>query len=600
MNKLLSCLPVIILSLLLSFIPVSAEQNNTPSLSISGLVKRPAVFSLDDLNRFHQSTVRLNEVLTNHSFTGSFFYTGASLKSLLEFTGIARHKKRHVKNIDLAILIQSKDGKQAVLSWGEVFNRQYGDIIIATRSTPAMPMMSCTRCHNDGRHTARLAAMKRTVTMPRLVLPNDFFADRCLEGITGIRIIEFPVTGKRVRKKLSESQKIRIIHNKKTSMFTTLDGFHRNVLYVRQIGDGRGYHGLKQFSGVPLAEILQRKKISPDLNSVVMVSSTDGYRSLFSAGELALTPAGRNIILADRQNSTPITKGGKFNLVTQNELSAERWVRAISEIRVIPVREKAKLYIIGTGCGDTSLLTLDAISYMARSDYFICPDDIKKRFGDYMGGKPVLFNPLMCMAHFYRKTHPGTSLEESRKKVNTLRTVNILKIKKLLSEGKNVAFLDYGDPTIYGSWTYWLKEHFRDDEIEVRPGISAFNAANAMIGKNLAANGSLIITVPQGLRTNEAMLKAIASHGDTMAIFVGIKELPSLVPLLEKYYRGTTPVNIVFRAGYSQYQQLVRTDLKNAVKAARRSREKFLGLIYIGERLGTNVRPPRQSDKDPL
>jgi precorrin-4 methylase len=96
------------------------------------------------------------------------------------------------------------------------------------------------------------------------------------------------------------------------------------------------------------------------------------------------------------------------------------------------------------------------------------------------------------------------------------------------------------------------------------------------------------------------MLKAIASHGDTMAVFVGLKELPTLVPLLEKYYPDTTPVSIVFKAGYSQYQQLVHTDLKGAAKAAHSNREKFLGLIYIGNRLGNDVRPPRQSDKDPL
>jgi len=593
-------LHVIILSNIFFIIPVSASQNDDPILSISGMVQRPSVLSINDLNRFQQSTVRINEVLTNHTFTGSFFYTGTSLKSLLEFTGIARHKERHVKNIDLAVLIHSKSGKQTVLSWGEVFNRQYGDILIATRFTPAMPMMSCTKCHNDGRHTARLAAMKRNVPLPRLVLPDDIFADRCLEEITGIRIIEFPATQKRTPKKLSESQTIRIIHKKKSRIFTSLDGYNRNELQVRQVGDGRGYHGLKRFSGTSLADIFHKTKIIPDLNSVIIVSSTDGYRSLFSAGELTLTPAGRNIILADRHDDAPITKGGKFNLITQNELSAERWVRAISEIRIIPVREKAKLYIIGTGCGDTSLLTLDAISYMAKADYFICPDDIKSRFGHYMSGKPVLFNPLTCMAHFYRKTHPGTSLDESRIKVTALRTENIEKIKKLLAEGKNVAFLDYGDPTIYGSWTYWLKEHFRDNEVEVRPGISAFNAANAMIGKNLAASGSLIITVPDGLRTNEEMLKAIASHGDTMAVFVGLKELPTLVPLLKKYYHSTTPVSIVFKAGYSQYQQLVHTDLKGAVKAAHSNREKFLGLIYIGNRLGNDVRPPRQSDKDPL
>jgi precorrin-4 methylase len=127
---------------------------------------------------------------------------------------------------------------------------------------------------------------------------------------------------------------------------------------------------------------------------------------------------------------------------------------------------------------------------------------------------------------------------------------------------------------------FWLDEF--KDKIQVIPGISAFNAANAMFGKHIGCKGSIVITVPQGLQANEAMLKAVADNGDTLVIFIGMKELKGLRPLLQKYYADRAPVHLVYRAGYSDSAYIIKTSLQEVVEVAEKEKEQHLVLIYIG------------------
>jgi precorrin-4 methylase len=217
---------------------------------------------------------------------------------------------------------------------------------------------------------------------------------------------------------------------------------------------------------------------------------------------------------------------------------------------------------------------------MGKADCFISPEDIQKRFAKYMGNKPVLFDPLRNTEFMFQKEHPGLSEKKSKRLLEAQRKKDVQSIRDALDAGKNVALLEYGDPTIYGGWMFWL-EDFKDD-IEVITGISAFNAANAMIGKHLGCNGSIVITAPRGLKDNEAMLKAVADNKDTLVIFIGLKELKILKPLFQKYYPNTTPVHLVYRAGYSDSEYMITTSLAEVVETAEKEKEQHLGLIYIG------------------
>ncbi len=445
--------------------------------------------------------------------------------------------------------------------------------------------------------------LKRKIDFPRLVMSGDLYDDRSLEDIISIEVTDpFPLPVRKKLKGVASPELLLRGPGERRVMVKSLEGLPRREALVRQVGDGKGYHGSWRYEGVPLSDVLKRHGIAPGFGDLLLITSPDGYRSLISYGELVLTARGREILLADRIEGGPPKTGGRFCLVLPGDLSADRWVKAVERIEVHPSPGKARLRIIGVGSGDTALISLQALSAMGNADAFICPDDIRKRFAPYMGGKPVLYDPLLNMVHYYHMKHPALSMEECRKKVADLRESNIRTIRDCLKRGKTVAFLDYGDPTIYGSWTYWLYEHFLPGEIEVVPGISAFNAANALIGKNLAINGSVVITVPDGLSANEDLVKGVARNGDTLAIFVGLKSLKKLMPLLRRHFREEVPVIVAYRAGYSRSARLVRTDLKHAVEMVERDREQFLGIVYIGESLkeGYRPRPRNKAGYNPL
>jgi precorrin-4 methylase len=256
-------------------------------------------------------------------------------------------------------------------------------------------------------------------------------------------------------------------------------------------------------------------------------------------------------------------------------------VKAVSKIEVISLKTKPKVYVIGIGCGDTSLMTLEAISYMGKADAFLANKDIKDRFSKYMGNKPILFDPLLTAGHTFRRDNPNLSPEEIKEKLEKLRAADAKKITDAIDEGKSIALLIYGDPTIYAPWQSWLEERFKGD-IEVVPGISAFNAANAMIGKSVGCNGSVVLTTSRSLTANEDMVKALAAKGDTIAIFIGLRTLKTLVPFLQKYYPPATPVHVAYKAGYSDSKHLVKTTLGDALATLENEKEQHFGMIYLG------------------
>lgn len=581
---------------------VSARgSGNDNSFAISGLVQNPLIIDLEKLAGFSPVKVRANEVSSDGKYHGAFLYTGVSLKSLLELSQIEKKEAEFFKRTDLAVVIKNSGGFETILTWGEIFYHNPSYAVIAFLAEPVFPQKSCTDCHKGNEYLRWLDPLKREIGLPKLVLADDIYSDRNLEQIKSIRVIEPKrIQLNRPKWKIYSKQ----IHIKntdgKTYTLKDISLFDTEVVAAKQIGDGKGFHGHSICKGASLFDIINRLGIKPSVNDMLLVSAPDGYRSLLSWGELSMTPYGKGIIIADNINGKEIKEMGKFNMIIRDDLSADRWIRAVSSIELIRHKEEPRIYIIGTGSGDSDLITLNAISAISKADVFICTEDIEKRFSFYITGKPVLFDPLMTMLHYYRKKNPGLSAEESKTNVEKLRAVNIQKMKKAIGDGKNIAFLDYGDPTIYGSWTYWLTDHFSEDLFSVVPGISSFNAANAMIGKNLAARGSIILTVPQGLRNNEDMLRGVAKNGDTLAIFVGLKELPDLIPLFKKYYSDDTPVYIAYRAGYETTGYIAKTDIGNAVKTARESREQFLGLIYIGPCLTEKSPKPKKSGRDPL
>lgn len=522
------------------------QASSEPAFTITGLVKHPQHLTLEDLANYRSVEVRTTEVAIQNTFHGIYRYQGVPLQYLLQAAGVEKEGGEFTKAIDLAIAVRNRQGQRTLLSWAEVAYGRPADVIIAfaaksvwTKETPSLSPTS--------------------PGLPRLVLGNDFYSNRCLTDIVSIEV-------------LNPAQDAEI---QPVSLPQRPDP--RVEVATKIIWNGSRFEGVQRFRGTPLVDILNQAGVDGDPHTAFLVRSRDGYRSLLSYGELFWSPLGRRILLADRRDGHPLGNHGEKWLVLPDS-SANRFVRGVTNIDVLRPQPRPKLTVIGVGPGDTCQMTLEALSALARADAIAAPGDIQKRYARYLSGKQVLFDPFAFADHD-RKT-PLTKTERDRLQKEEWRA-NAAKIRKALDAGKNVAFIDWGDPMIFGS-SRWIREYFDETEIDTVAGLSSFNAANAIINRDISANGSIVITAPRGLRQNDDLLAAVAEKGETLAIFMGIPDLPELVPLLKRHYADTTPVRLVYAAGISNRQHQISTTLGEVLKAVNNEKERFLGLVYIG------------------
>ena len=323
--------------ILLSVNVFAASQ---PILSITGAVKQPLNLTVEDINSFQSIRVQLNDVMKDGEFKGVFYCQGVPLKTLLEFSSIDKGKTDFSKSVDLAILIRNSEGRQVVLSWGEVFYRNPGEIVLATSAYPIMPHKDCSACHSADVYEPWLSQLKRSVGFPRLVMAGDIYAERSIEEVTSIEVVDLKpkITGNKSHKLFSSGFAVTGTVEKPL-IIKKISGYPQKEIHVKVIGEGKGYHGTKRFKGTPLLRLFEEAKIGADINTVFLVSAPDGYRSLLSYGELLFSPAGERIIVADSVDGQPIKKGGLFCLILPDDLMADRWVKAVNKIEVISFKK---------------------------------------------------------------------------------------------------------------------------------------------------------------------------------------------------------------------------------------------------------------------
>jgi precorrin-4 methylase len=568
------------------------------ALTVGGSVRQPLNLNNEDLSQFGTIETRTTDITRDGRYNGVFVYRAVPLRALLQAASIRKDEGGFNKTTDLAIAVRNKEGKTSVLSWGEVFYRNPGNAVVAVSATPVVPHHSqgCGQCHGEEVYQPALDKLKRKVGLPKLVLANDFYSDRSLEDIVSIEVVDLKKGSAKKPDPKPTTTKFSIIDTKgRSTEFTDLAGYRTIKLDFKEVGDGRGYHGVKHFEGVPVRDILAKVDAGQEIDKAIHITSTDGYQALFSFGEIYLSPLGERIIISQGKAA-----GGekKFTLVISDDTAADRMVKTVSRVEIVSLKNQPKLYVISMGCGNPSLLTLEAVSAMGKADAFIAAEGMAKEFAAYMGDKPVLFDPMLNYEPFFRKKNPGLKPEEVKAKLEAQRVADMRKIRDALEAGKSVALLEHGDPTIYGGWQHWIEPEVAG-KFEVVTGISAFNASNAMFanhkvysgisafdkagGDNLLCNrGSVVLTAPASLAANEGLLKAVAASGDTMAIFMGLSELKTMTPLLKKYYPETTPAAIAYKAGYSYGSRIVQTTLKELQATAEKEGERLMGMIYIG------------------
>lgn len=147
------------------------------------------------------------------------------------------------------------------------------------------------------------------------------------------------------------------------------------------------------------------------------------------------------------------------------------------------------LYGVGVGPGDPELLTLKAQRVLRTADVIAVPDKGAGEktaltiIGDLAEEKEL----LLCPAPMVR----------DRKALDAARDGIASRIAAVLDQGRSVAFITLGDPTVYSTYLYIHKRvRALGYEAEIVPGVPSFCAAAAALGESLCEGSERLLIVP--------------------------------------------------------------------------------------------------------
>ena len=177
-----------------------------------------------------------------------------------------------------------------------------------------------------------------------------------------------------------------------------------------------------------------------------------------------------------------------------------------------------KLLGLGVGPGDPELLTIKALRIIQESDVIAVPGNEVQESVAYQIVKGVYkelhSKPLIPIA--MPMTKDKAVLEANHEKAAD-------DIEACLKEGKQVAFLTLGDPTVYSTYMYVHKRILsRGYEVEIVSGITSFCAVAARLNRSLVEMAEPLHVIPATYKADE-MNEILALPGTKVLMKTGRK-----------------------------------------------------------------------------
>lgn len=230
------------------------------------------------------------------------------------------------------------------------------------------------------------------------------------------------------------------------------------------------------------------------------------------------------------------------------------------------------VYFIGAGPGDPELMTLKGQRILERCPVVLYAGSlIPREVLESVEGKAELIVDTASI-----------DLEEIS-----------AHIEKAHQEGKDVARLQCGDPSLYGA----IGEQIRRLEqmgidYEIVPGVSAVAASAAYLGKELTLSGvsqTVIMTRYEGKTPfpERERLPQLAQSGATLAIHLGVTRIHKIVEELIPHYGEDCPVAVCYRTSWPDEDKVTGT-LKDIVQKVREKKFTRTTLILVGHVLDTD------------
>jgi len=253
---------------------------------------------------------------------------------------------------------------------------------------------------------------------------------------------------------------------------------------------------------------------------------------------------------------------------------------------------RGHFYVIGIGPSDPQMATLQALNTIKQMDAIIAPEQHVKLFSEYIGDKPVLFDPWKGLWDYKGKDYKQLTKEEYAEfKVERfkVRDERVEQIKKLIEQGKNVGLLDSGNPNLFGP-SHWYAEHFDEQDMVIIPGMGCDAAAMAALGKSIIPaykTRFVMQTSPMFLMNHDLqdiqILKDLSKYPVSMVQYMALGNPEKLFSSLKEMYKPETPCAVVFWAGYPDRQRVVRGTVGDMANKLSDEKERFMGLLFVGD-----------------
>jgi uroporphyrin-III C-methyltransferase len=234
--------------------------------------------------------------------------------------------------------------------------------------------------------------------------------------------------------------------------------------------------------------------------------------------------------------------------------------------------EKGKVYIVGAGPGDPDLITIKAMNCLKQADVIVY---------DRLVNTVLLQYGKHTAEFIFCGKEPGNHCVPQE-------GINQLLIEKSLA-GKTVVRLKGGDPFIFGRGGEEAESLVHSGiDYEIVPGITSGIAAPAYAGipvthRELGRSFAVVTGHCLNGKPDQIQWEYLAKGVDTLAIYMGIKNLPYICHQLMKAGKNPqTPIAII-EQGTTRYQRTVLGTLGTILETAEKEQVTNPAMIVIGE-----------------
>jgi len=186
------------------------------------------------------------------------------------------------------------------------------------------------------------------------------------------------------------------------------------------------------------------------------------------------------------------------------------------------------MYLIGVGPGSPDLLTLRAVNILSSVDVIVAPRSSASSASLALNVVRPHLNEPEVIEHVYPMERDN---DQTARCWAQMADLSVARLK----QGQSVAHITIGDPLIYSTGAYLVEQighRIPADRMHVLSGISAMQAASALIGEPLLTQNDRLLMLPAD---NLEAVESALDHCETLVIYKIGARFALLVELLRRH-----------------------------------------------------------------